>query len=141
MLDFASVYKKVVSNVICFLEFGFLTSCFVYTQTVVSIGVTIWQMASAPCKNSRSHEMRHSQYIKAINDSSDDDCSDSENDDDSVVTTDGSVIEDTSVAMACDDGCVRIYTVSDELVYNRSLPRVSGKITCFLITTHVKPFI
>lgn len=96
-------------------------------KTVVSIGVSIWQMASTPYRNLHSHEKKHLQYIKAINDSSDDDCSESENDDDSVVTTDGSVIEDTNVAMACDDGCVRIYTVYDELIYSKSLPRVSGR--------------
>lgn len=100
-------------------------------QSLVSIGVSIWQMAATSYKkNSYSNEKKHSQHIKAINDSSDDDCSESENDDDSVVTTDGSVIEDANIAMACDDGCVRIYTVSDELIYRKSLPRVSGKITC-----------
>ncbi|KAL8130963.1 hypothetical protein AgCh_007044 [Apium graveolens] len=97
-------------------------------KSVVSIGVSIWQMAAAPYKKSSySHEKKYSQHIKAINDSSDDDCSESENDDDSVVTTDGSVIEDANIAMACDDGCVRIYTVSDELIYRKSLPRVSGR--------------
>ncbi|KAK1405628.1 putative U3 small nucleolar RNA-associated protein 4 [Heracleum sosnowskyi] len=96
-------------------------------KSVVSIGVSIWQMASSPNKNSHSNEKKYSQYIKANNDSSDDDCSESENDDDSVVTTDGSVIEDGNIALACDDGCVRIYTVSDELIYSKSLPRVSGR--------------
>ncbi|XP_063942597.1 WD repeat-containing protein PCN-like isoform X2 [Daucus carota subsp. sativus] len=53
--------------------------------------------------------------------------SESDNDIDSVVTTDGSIVEDANVAMACDDGCVRICTVSDELIYHKSLPRVSGR--------------
>ena len=106
---------------------------------MLSIGVSIWQMASAPYKNPHSNEKKHPQYIKMISDSSDDDdCSESDNDIDSVVTTDGSIVEDANVAMACDDGCVRICTVSDEFIYHKSLPRVSGKITCFLITTHVK---
>ena len=37
--------------------------------------------------------------------------------------------ESTRLAIACDDGCVRIYRVSDaeELIYNRTLPRVSGE--------------
>ncbi|WOG86406.1 hypothetical protein DCAR_0205610 [Daucus carota subsp. sativus] len=95
---------------------------------VLSIGVSIWQMASAPYKNPHSNEKKHPQYIKMISDSSDDDdCSESDNDIDSVVTTDGSIVEDANVAMACDDGCVRICTVSDELIYHKSLPRVSGR--------------
>ena len=98
---------------------------------MLSIGVSIWQMASAPYKNPHSNEKKHPQYIKMISDSSDDDdCSESDNDIDSVVTTDGSIVEDANVAMACDDGCVRICTVSDEFIYHKSLPRVSGKITC-----------
>nr|XP_017228802.1 PREDICTED: U3 small nucleolar RNA-associated protein 4-like isoform X2 [Daucus carota subsp. sativus] len=85
-------------------------------------------MASAPYKNPHSNEKKHPQYIKMISDSSDDDdCSESDNDIDSVVTTDGSIVEDANVAMACDDGCVRICTVSDELIYHKSLPRVSGR--------------
>ncbi|KAL8092358.1 WD repeat-containing protein PCN-like isoform X2 [Apium graveolens] len=96
-------------------------------KNVLSIGVSIWQMASAPYTNPQSNEKKHSQYIKMINDSSDDDCSESESDSDSVVTTDGSIIEDANIAMACDDGCVRICTVSDELIYRKSLPRVSGR--------------
>ena len=36
---------------------------------------------------------------------------------------------DRHLAAACDDGCVRIYSVSesDKLTYYRSLPRVSGE--------------
>ncbi|KAL8155684.1 hypothetical protein AgCh_000907 [Apium graveolens] len=97
-------------------------------KNVLSIGVSIWQMASAPYKNPHSNEKKHPQYIKMISGSSgDDDCSESENDIDSVVTTDGYIVEDANVAMACDDGCVRICTVSDEFIYRKSLPRVSGR--------------
>lgn len=37
---------------------------------------------------------------------------------------------DRHLAAACDDGCVRIYCISesDKLTYYRSLPRVSGEI-------------
>ncbi|KAJ9560489.1 hypothetical protein OSB04_005649 [Centaurea solstitialis] len=35
-----------------------------------------------------------------------------------------------SIAIACDDGCVRIYNVSDsdEFTYHKSLPRVTGRV-------------
>lgn len=41
---------------------------------------------------------------------------------------------DRRLAVACDDGCVRMYYVSDseKLTYYRSLPRVSGEKTSFL---------
>ena len=40
-------------------------------------------------------------------------------------------VEDRHVAIACDDGAVRIYTIfdSDKLIYHKSLPRVSGEIS------------
>lgn len=111
-------------------------------QIVVdSIGVSIWQMAAGPCNALQSEDRKEdSEFLengdannRISGSSSDDDekagSSESE-DDDQVDLCEDPVIDDTSVAIACDDGCVRIYTISDsdELEYNRSLPRVSGEI-------------
>lgn len=103
-----------------------------------SIGVSIWQMAAEPCpdlklqlnQDSGSHENGHANHM--INGVDDDRSSDSEEDDDDddfSVDHEQPVSENTRLAVACDDGCVRIYTVSstDRLTYSRSLPRVSGR--------------
>lgn len=100
---------------------------------VESIGVSIWQMAATPYSNTCGDKKQHSDYNEdehANGDSDDDDSSDSEDDDDSVELCEEPVIENTRVAVACDDGCVRIYSISDseQLIYNKSLPRVSGEI-------------
>ncbi|KAL8126986.1 WD repeat-containing protein PCN-like [Apium graveolens] len=112
------------------------------TQKIVvdSIGVSIWQMAARPCNHLQSEDKKEDTEFLENGDvknrisgssSDDDEKSGSESeDDDQVELCEGSVIDKTSVAIACDDGCVRIYTISDsnELVYNRSLPRVSGRV-------------
>ncbi|KAK4374360.1 hypothetical protein RND71_005037 [Anisodus tanguticus] len=106
------------------------------TQKTVldSIGVSIWQMAVEPCNISQLHqnlpkqsENGHANHTSGA--SSDNESSDGEEDDDSVVIHVDDVSENGRIAFACDDGCVRIYTVSDEknLSYKRSLPRVSGR--------------
>lgn len=110
-------------------------------QIVVdSIGVSIWQMAATPYNCLQSDGRREDSELlengaaktRISRSSSDDDektGSESE-DDDEVELHQEPVTDNTSVAIACDDGCVRIYTISDsdELVYHRSLPRVSGEI-------------
>lgn len=62
----------------------------------------------------------------------DEENSESEDDDDNihaVQSHDQDDAESTRLAIACDDGCVRIYSVSDaeKLIYNRTMPRVSGE--------------
>ncbi|GAA0151247.1 hypothetical protein LIER_10006 [Lithospermum erythrorhizon] len=106
------------------------------TQKTVldTIGVTLWQMAAEPfssstlLKKSSHHENGHVNF--QINGHKDDECSESEVEDESV----NELYEETDVnsnrlAIACDDGCVRIYRVTDEdkLTYVRSMPRVSGR--------------
>lgn len=117
-------------------------------QIVVdSIGVSIWQMAATPYNRLQSDDKREdSEFLEngdaknrisgRSSDDDDDEKTGSESeDDDEVELSEEPVTDDTSVAIACDDGCVRIYTISesDELVYNRSLPRVSGEIAFFLV--------
>lgn len=49
-----------------------------------------------------------------------------------------SEVSDRHLAAACDDGCVRIYSISesDKLSYYRSLPRVSGETFSRLLLYH-----
>lgn len=101
-----------------------------------SIGVSIWQMAAAPYNDAclTQDELQHvgNGYLNdKLNNAEDEDKETSESeDDDSVELHEVSVFENPRVAMGCDDGCVRVYsiTISDELTYNKSLPRVSGRI-------------
>ncbi|XVE84287.1 hypothetical protein DITRI_Ditri17bG0000800 [Diplodiscus trichospermus] len=98
-----------------------------------SIGVSIWQMAAAPINKLPALEEPRSQHFGNgyLNDKYDSD------DEESYLSEDVSdseqvhqkLVEDRRVAIACDDGAVRIYTISDsdKLIYHKSLPRVSGR--------------
>lgn len=103
-----------------------------------SIGVSIWQMAAAPHNDVclTEHDSQHvgNGYINGkLNYAEDEDeeAHGSEDDDDSVELHEVPVFENPFVALGCDDGCVRVYSItsSDELTYNKSLPRVSGEIS------------
>ncbi|XP_012073934.2 WD repeat-containing protein PCN [Jatropha curcas] len=100
-----------------------------------SIGVSIWQMAVAPSSNppcEKDIEAKHlgNGFSDKKNDTDDQQSSESGDDSDSDELHEQFAIEDPHVAIACDDGCVRIYTIpdSDELIYNKTLPRVSGRV-------------
>ncbi|KAJ4980858.1 hypothetical protein NE237_031695 [Protea cynaroides] len=107
---------------------------------VDSIGVSIWKMAVEPFDDSiisRQHDSRHAVngYAKdKVNSHNDHETSDSEDgdgeDDDSVKLHSQPISENQRLAVGCDDGCVRLYIVSDTdgVTYNRSLPRVSGRV-------------
>ena len=110
--------------------------CFVLLQTVLdSIGFSIWQIAAEPCNHlnvrREAKYYQNGQTSPSITSEVDDvETSEDEDDDKSVALVhEQNDTESTRLAMACDDGCVRIYRVSDaeELVYNRTLPRVSGE--------------
>ncbi|GFY85961.1 transducin family protein [Actinidia rufa] len=100
-----------------------------------SIGVSIWQMAVAPNISSPRHTMVEPLPIENghANDQFDNDddheTSESEDDNDLVELHEQPVIENTLVALACDDGSVRIYSItdSDKLTYMKVLTRVSGR--------------
>ncbi|XP_056695130.1 probable inactive receptor kinase At5g10020 [Spinacia oleracea] len=64
-----------------------------------------------------------SDNISEHSESSDDD------DDDAVELNELPLVENRRLALACDDGYVRLYTIPDtnELTYHKSLPRVSGR--------------
>uniref|UniRef100_A0A7N0TIR6 Uncharacterized protein n=1 Tax=Kalanchoe fedtschenkoi TaxID=63787 RepID=A0A7N0TIR6_KALFE len=92
---------------------------------VDSVGVSIWQMAVAPqTKASNGYINGHANGIKGYSSTDSDD-----EDDQKLVHQEESFDENPVVALACDDGCVRLYNVteSDKLVYKKSLPRVSGR--------------
>lgn len=126
-----------VTNFFCFC-------CFVILQIVLdSIGVSIWQIAAEPPTDLLSNG---NQEMKAYenghtspsisSDVDDEENSESEDEyvDNHVVVHEQNDAESTRLAIACDDGCVRIYNVSDEekLIYNRTLPRVSGETSSAL---------
>ncbi|WOL18945.1 U3 small nucleolar RNA-associated protein [Canna indica] len=103
---------------------------------VDSVGVSIWQMVAEPSDDSLQSEKSES-GILANGHANGDVPSDSEsclNDDDedeyevlhSLVTE----TDSQRLAVACDDGCIRMYSLSakEGLIYNRSFPRVSGRI-------------
>lgn len=102
-----------------------------------SIGVSIWQMAVAPSSNPQLHADLDSQnniangHMNGDVDNSDDyETSESEDDSDSAGLHEASVVEHPRIAIGCDDGCVRLYSItgSDGLTYIKSLPRVSGRV-------------
>ncbi|KAG8633354.1 hypothetical protein MANES_18G095200v8 [Manihot esculenta] len=103
---------------------------------LASIGVSIWQMAVEPSRDPPSQKDIGSKHLgngylnDKHNDINDYPSSESEDDSDSDELHEQSIVQDPLVAIACDDGCVRIYTIpdSDELIYNKTLPRVSGRI-------------
>lgn len=113
----------------------------VLLQTVLdSIGVSIWQIAAEPCKDVQlnvKHETKSYENGHASPSSSSgvDEAENSDSDDDdmnnkyAVELHEDNDIESIQLAIACDDGCVRIYCISDgeKLTYKRTLPRVSGE--------------
>lgn len=106
-------------------------------QTVLdSIGVSIWQMATAPYSSLKNQieqkplDMANGHANNKFN-HDDDETSDSDSeDDDSLEIYKQPRTEETFVAIACDDGCVRIYYISDSetMTYVKSLTRVSGEV-------------
>ncbi|MBA0738424.1 hypothetical protein Gogos_011778, partial [Gossypium gossypioides] len=104
-----------------------------------SIGVSIWQMAVAPVLKLPAPEepscwhsgngFLNDKY--EYNDSDDAENYQSEDASDSEQVHQKLVTDDRRVAIACDDGAVRIYTISnlDKFIYHKSLPRVSGEMS------------
>lgn len=134
------MYKVAVSSLARFSQIN------LPVQAVLdSIGVSIWQMAVAPPSTSEAEMM-----VKngSLSEKSDEEGESGVEDDDSDVDEVEEKLEevrDRCLAVACDDGCVRIYYVSesDKLTYFRSLPRVSGETFLFLLslTYHYLDFV
>ncbi|CAD6206547.1 unnamed protein product [Miscanthus lutarioriparius] len=105
-----------------------------------TVGVPIWQMAIEPSDDAKNTENNSSEFAvdghPNQNDSSDSDLSNiddgdnSEDEDGSTNTRSSYHVNDFQrLALACDDGSVRLYNVpeSGALTYYRSLPGVSGR--------------
>ncbi|KAJ6799663.1 U3 small nucleolar RNA-associated protein 4-like protein [Iris pallida] len=100
-----------------------------------SVGVSIWQMAIEPFDDLLRGEKND--YQRLANGHADyesqSDCESSYSDNDEY-PCDANVAcivnDDLRLAIACDDGCIRIYNTSDTdgVTYSRSFPRVSGRI-------------
>lgn len=98
-----------------------------------SIGVSIWQMAVSPNINQSFLVKSSAQHLQnghmKSNDSEDDDVSEVEDETDSEDVHRKLLSSDRRVAIACDNGAVQLYTISDSdgFMYYKSLPRVSGE--------------
>ncbi|XP_055833953.1 WD repeat-containing protein PCN-like [Solanum dulcamara] len=101
-----------------------------------SIGVAIWQMAVEPCSNSQLNQKQSPKHYEnghvnhRNSESSDSESSESEDSDDSVELHEDHASDNSRIAFACDDGCVRIYIVNDDenLTCKTKFPSVSGRI-------------
>ncbi|KAJ0967085.1 hypothetical protein J5N97_024002 [Dioscorea zingiberensis] len=102
---------------------------------VDSVGVSIWQMALEPCIDP-SHSSEIGPHISADDFTDEDACSDLEcseidyDDVSDVTCAVGDAMENQRLAVACDDGCIRLYNASDTdgLTYSRSFMRVHGRV-------------
>ncbi|KAM7514426.1 hypothetical protein LguiA_004009 [Lonicera macranthoides] len=110
---------------------------FLLKQKIVldSVGASIWKMAASPSIISQLQKKLDSGFVENGHidprfHGDEDETSESEDNAESIELREEPITEDSLVALACDDGCVRIYSFSDsdQLTYNKSLPRVSGRI-------------
>ncbi|KAK4748340.1 hypothetical protein SAY87_014926 [Trapa incisa] len=102
-----------------------------------TIGVSIWQMSMAPSCDSLTDLEQHKARLTE-NGNADENLDNgigdvtSESEDDSATDElhEKTVMGYEQLAFGCDDGCVRIYSISEvqDLIYNKSLPRVSGRV-------------
>lgn len=123
-------------------------------QTVLdTIGVPIWKMAMEPSVEPKSSEINgfglpingnSNQHDYSDSDTSNVDDGDSSDDEAGPSKTSSShnMNEFQRLALACDDGSVRLYHVpeSGALNYYRALPRVSGMSNVHFIFGHFDKF-
>lgn len=112
---------------------------------LATIGVSIWQMAvtiSNPEIDAEPKHIENGYLNNNVNEdsdgetsASDGETSASDEESDASENHEEPVNENPLVALACDDGCVRIYSISntDELLYVKSFPRVSGEISTLYV--------
>jgi U3 small nucleolar RNA-associated protein 4 len=96
------------------------------------MGGAVWQLAAEHVMRSKTM-MRSSGILQSRGSQEDESGSDSED-----ASSNGSQDEqdpenrEQRVAVACEDGCVRIFAVSDKqlgMIYHQSFPRVKGEIS------------
>lgn len=105
---------------------------------LATIGVSIWQMAvtlSNPEIDAEPKHIENGYLNNNVDEDSDGETSASDEESDASENHEEPVNENPLVALACDDGCVRIYSISntDELLYVKSFPRVSGEISTLYV--------
>ncbi|KAK7383236.1 hypothetical protein VNO78_28910 [Psophocarpus tetragonolobus] len=96
-----------------------------------SDGVSIWQMAVTFPKGDQIIDKRKDGRMgNGFHDFDEHESSESDEDSDSPGPLDRSVSEHPRVAVALDNGCVRIYDISDtdEFIHVKSLPAVKGRV-------------
>ncbi|CAK8569434.1 unnamed protein product [Lathyrus sativus] len=104
------------------------------TMVLESNGVSIWQMAVAMSKGDDGEtngvHIENGFSKRFLNGFDEHEDSESDEDSDSPEVLKQSILEGPRVAVGFDDGCVRIYTISDsnEFIYLKSLTRVSGRV-------------
>jgi len=106
-----------------------------------SIGISIWQMALAPISGFSSDvEGIKNGYLSEKSNDEEEIGSEEDGSDSDEFHEKSEEEIDRILAAACDDGCVRLYRISnlEKLTYYRSLPRVSGESS---FTTSVMVFI
>lgn len=82
-----------------------------------------------PPRDQKPQTLENGYVDRRLENVNDDGSGESEDDSDLSEIDEQPYSEDACVAVACDDGCVRLYMVSDldDFIYHRSLPRVSGE--------------
>ncbi|KAE9588474.1 hypothetical protein Lal_00003033 [Lupinus albus] len=106
------------------------------TTVLDTDGVSIWKMAvTLPKRDVINSETKNNHvgngFVSKFHNSDEHgENSESDEDSDSTDTNKQSVTEYPRVAIAYDDGCVRIYAISDtdDFMYVKSLPRVKGRV-------------
>lgn len=115
-----------------------LIPALVLQATIDSYGGPVWALAvepAAPSTESPSQTVAHRARAER-NDSDSSDESDSDDEDEESGAAQASERQRQRVAVACDDGCARLFAVDDatnELQYAKALPRVEGKETHIII--------
>ncbi|KAL8172058.1 hypothetical protein V2J09_023862 [Rumex salicifolius] len=100
-----------------------------------SVGASIWQMALQPSNEEKFYSQQLPQSngsgvtYDRYSDGNASESSSSDDEDNSVELREQYSAESPTVALACDDGCVRLYSILDtnEFVHSKSLPRVTGR--------------
>ncbi|KAL2583658.1 hypothetical protein AAZV13_14G084500 [Glycine max] len=96
-----------------------------------SDGVTIWQMAGTFPKGDEIDDKRKGERMgNGFHGFDEHESSESDDDSDSPGSPELSVGEYPRVAIALDNGCVKIYDISDtdEFIHVKSMPRVKGRV-------------
>ncbi|KAJ1385618.1 WD40/YVTN repeat-like-containing domain superfamily [Sesbania bispinosa] len=115
------------------------------TTVLDSDGVSIWQMVVAPPKTDITNAETNgghmgNGYVSKFHGSDEHEDNESDENSDSADPLKHSATEYPRVAIGFDDGCMRIYDISDadEFIYVKSLPRVKGRVLSVTWSTDAK---